>query len=341
MEVNRNKRRKDCPYENGLIIAGFQGGKKARQLHEELQIPISTLYCKWKRFLKEGTLVPKPRCGSPKKTTDREDSMIVREVKKNPFMTCKQVAVAVGRPDLSPDTIKRRLVKVGKLKCRTAAKKPWLRPVNRVNRLAWARAHVNWTQAQWREVLWSDESKFVIRYHASRKVWRLKGQRFNPKNTVKTVKHDKKVMVWGCFSYGGVGRLYRIHGIMDAMGYHSILQRQMIPSAEALFPHIPWTFQQDNDPKHTAGVNKRYLQNKNVNVLDWPAQSPDLNPIENLWNELDRRLKRRACNTENELFEVLKEGWDALPQDYLQKLVDSMPNRCRAVILARGNGTKY
>ena len=132
--------------------------------------------------MKEGTLVQKPRCGSPKKTTDREDSMIVREVKKNPFMTCKQVAVAVCPPDLSPDTIKRRLVKVGKLKCRTAAKKPWLRPVNRVNRLAWARAHVNWTQAQWREVLWSDESKLVIRYHASRKVWRLKGQRFNPNN---------------------------------------------------------------------------------------------------------------------------------------------------------------
>jgi hypothetical protein len=148
-------------------------------------------------------------------------------------------------------------------------------------------------------------------------------------------------MVWGCFSYGGVGRLYRIHGIMNAERYHAILQHQMFPSAEALFPRVNWTFQQDNDPKHTAGINQRYLANRNINVMEWPAQSPDLNPIENLWNELDRRLKNRVCNTENQLFEQLQEGWDDLPQDYLKKLVDSMPNRCRAVILARGHGTKY
>jgi hypothetical protein len=176
MEDNRRKRRKDCPFENGLIVAGFQAGKKAKQLHEELGIPLRTLYGKWQRFLKEGSLIPKPRSGCPRKTTQRENNLIVRQVKKDPFMTCKQAAVAIGRPDLSPQTIKRRLIKVGKLKCRIAARKPWLRPVNRGKRLAWARAHVNWTPAQWREVLWSDESKFVIRYHASRKVWRVKGQ---------------------------------------------------------------------------------------------------------------------------------------------------------------------
>jgi hypothetical protein len=170
-----------------------------------------------------------------------------------------------------------------------------------------------------------DESKFVIRYHASRKVWRMKRQRVKPNNTVKTLKHDKKVMVWGCFSYG-VGRLYRIHGIMNAGCYHDILQHQMFPSADALFPRLPWIFQQDNNPKHTAGINKRYLQNRNVNVMELPAQSPDLNPIENLWNEFDRRLKNRVCNTENELFEKLQEGWDDLPQDYLEKLVNSIPN---------------
>ena len=247
----------------------------------------------------------------------------------------------MGRPDLSPETIRRRLKSVGQLKCRTAAKKPWLSRGNRLKRLVWARAHVNWTHHQWRKVLWSDESKFVIRYHASRKVWRLKGQRFNPKNTLKTVKHDKKVMVWGCFAYGGVGNLYRIQGIMMKEDYHHILSRHMVPSARALFPRNNFLFQQDNDPKHTAMLNKAYLVNKGIQVLPWPAQSPDLNPIENLWNELDRRLKNRVCNSEDELFEVLKEGWEALPQEYLEKLVDSMQNRCRAVILARGNGTKY
>jgi hypothetical protein len=155
------------------------------------------------------------------------------------------------------------------------------------------------------------------------------------------VKHDKKVMVWGCFSYGGVGRLYRINGIMFKEDYKSILIRQMIPSAQVLFTGIPFIFQQDNDPKHTAKVCQAYLVNKAVNTLDWPAQSPDLNPIENLWSQLDRNLKDRVCNTEDQLFDVLKAGWEALPQDYVQKLVDSMPSRCREVIKANGYATKY
>ena len=123
--------------------------------------------------------------------------------------------------------------------------------------------------------------------------------------------------------------------------YHNILRNQMIPSARGLFFDDDWIYQQDNDPKHTAGINQRYLRNKGVIVMDWPAQSPDLNPIENLWNELDRRLKNRMCNSEDELFQVLKDGWDSLPAEYLESLVDSMPRRCNAVIQARGNGTKY
>jgi hypothetical protein len=232
-------------------------------------------------------------------------------------------------------------VTVGGFKCHLSAKKPFLSERNRVKRLQWARDHLHWTPQQWRSVLWSDESKFVIRYRASRKVWRLNGERLNPKNTMKTVKHDKKVMVWGCFTYGGVGKLYRVHGIMRKEQYHCILVNQMMPSARGLFFDNNWIFQQDNDPKHTAHINKAYLRNKGVNVLDWPAQSPDLNPIENLWNELDRRLKNRRCNSEEELFDVLKAGWEALPDDLLESLVDSMPRRCQAVIEARGNATKY
>jgi hypothetical protein len=109
--------------------------------------------------------------------------MIVREVKKDPFTTCKQIATNIGRPDLSSQTITRRLVPVGGFKCHLAAKKPFLSERNRVKRLQWARDHLHWTPQQWRSVLWSDESKFVIRYRASRKVWRLNGERLNPKNT--------------------------------------------------------------------------------------------------------------------------------------------------------------
>jgi hypothetical protein len=148
-------------------------------------------------------------------------------------------------------------------------------------------------------------------------------------------------MVWGCFASSGVGRLHHIQGIMKKEEYHAILQHQMFPSANALFGHNNWIFQQDNDLKHTAIINQAYLANRHVNVMDWPAQSPDLNPIENLWSELKRQLQDRTCNTPDELFDVLKAGWEAIPREYIQKLIDSMARRCLAVIRANGRATKY
>jgi transposase len=341
MEAVRNGKRTRLAFSDGQLLGELRSGKRPKEVHLSLGIPLRTIYRKWKRFREEGTITPLPKTGRPKITTAREDRAMIYQVQRNPFLSCKKIGERIGRPDLSVYTIKRRLAKVGGYKSYRAAKKPWLREINRVKRLAWARDHINWTSDQWRSVLWSDESKFEIRNHAMKRVWRKKGKRYDPKNTQGTVKHDKSVMVWGCFSYGGVGRLHRIDGIMKKEQYHAILQRQMLPSARELFGQNPWIFQQDNDPKHTALINRAYLMNQQVNVLDWPAQSPDLNPIEHLWSELDRQLQDRNCNTPDQLFDILKGGWEELEQKYLENLIDSMPRRCAAVIRANGRLTKY
>lgn len=311
MEAQRINKRTHRAFTDGQMIGELMGGKKPKHVHLSLGIPLRTIYRKWKRYKAVGTIAPLPKTGRPKVTTPRADRAMLYEVQKDPFLSCKKIAANIGRPTLSVYTIRRRLSRLGGYKSYKAAKKPWLREINRVKRLAWARNHLNWTPAQWRSVLWSDESKFEVRCHAPKKVWRQKGQRYLPKNTQGTVKHDQSVMVWGCFTYTGVGRLHRINGIMKKEEYHDILQRQMLPSARGLFGPNPWIFQQDNDPKHTALINKAYLMNQQVNVLDWPAQSPDLNPIENLWSEFDRQLQDRNCNTPNQLFEVLQAGWAA------------------------------
>ena len=147
-------------------------------------------------------------------------------------------------------------------------------------------------------------------------------------------------MVWGCFSWYGVGALYHIKGILKKEKYRQILIHQMRPSARRL-QGDDFVFQHDNDPKHTSHLVKNYLQNQQIEVLPWPPQSPDLNPIENLWSELDRQTERRSCNSEEELFKQLKEQWEKLSPDYLKKLVESMPRRCEKVIKSRGYPFDY
>ena len=181
----------------------------------------------------------------------------------------------------------------------------------------------------------------MLRSNTRFRVWRTHHERFAPWCTKGTVKHDKKINVWGCFTAHGVGKIYRVPGIMDKQGYHNILVHQLKPSLLQLFPDGGYMFQQDNDPKHTSHLCKDYIDAHFPRLEHWPSQSPDLNPIENLWSILDQRLKERDCNTEEQLYQIIKEGWEALEPDLLTKLADSMPRRCQAVIDNKGYATKY
>ncbi len=163
----------------------------------------------------------------------------------------------------------------------------------RQRRLTWAKEK-NWIVAQWFKVLFSDESKFYISFgNQCPRVWRKGGEAHSPSFLKSSVKFPQSVMIWGAMSSAGVGPLCFLKTKVTTSVYQIILEHFMLPSADQLFKDADFIFQQDLAPVHTAKSTKRWLNDHGVGVLDWPANSPDLNPIENLWGIIKRKMRNK------------------------------------------------
>ena len=175
------------------------------------------------------------------------------------------------------------------------------------------------------KILWSDEMKvelFVM--NAKHYVCRKPHTAHHRSCTIPTVKHGGgSIMLWGCFSVAGTGRLVRREETINGTKYRQIFEENLLQSAKDLGLRWRLMFQQDNDPKHAAKATLEWLQNNNVNVLEWPSQRSDLNPIENLWKDLNIAAHRFSASNLTELEQICKEEWEKLPKSRRAKLIQT------------------
>ncbi len=239
-------------------------------------------------------------------------------------------------------TISNTLCRQGLKSCR-ARRDLLLKPVNVQARLKFAREHLDDPEEDWENVIWSDETKIeLFGKNSTCRVWRRKNAELHPKNTIPTVKHGGgNIMLWGCFSAKGPGRLICVKERMNGAMYREILSENLLPSARALKMKRGWVFQHDNDPKHTARATKEWLRKKHFKVLEWPSQSPDLNPIENLWRELKVRVAQWQPQNITALEEICMEEWAKIPATVCENLVKTYRKRLTSVIANKGYITKY
>ena len=339
------KTKETTPEERKIIIRLHQDYKSDREIAKIVSRPRSTIKSIIKRFTATGEVLSQPRPSRPSKVTDRLRRTILRAVEANPKISATNIATNIATTrnvNITPQTVRNVLHNDG-YHGRSSRRKFFVSNPNKAKRLKFARGYATEPETFWNKVIWSDESKFeLFRSKGKVIVWRKNGTAVMPKYLTPTVKYGGgSVLVWGCMSAAGVGKLVFIDGIMDQYVYKTILQRNLIASARKLNIEDDFIFQHDNDPKHTAHSVTDWLDIHIENVLEWPAQSPDLNPIEHLWDILDKKLRQHAITNIPQLKSVIETEWNEISADETSNLVNSMPRRLQAVRKAKGNPTKY
>lgn len=285
------------------------------------------------RWWKRAGADRKPGSGRPRILQPPVMKKLSSRLKRNPRLSSRKLAAQLS---ISRMTAERGIKSLGLF--------PYHRPSTialtksqKYRRLSWARQHRNF---DFSKTMFVDEKIFVV------------ADQPNPRNDIyfartaaevqpkAKLSHPIKINVCAGITSKGVTRLYLFTENMTGELYKNILSSTLLPDAKKLLGKR-WTLAQDNDKKHTSKIVKAFLQESQVDVLDWPSGSPDLNPIENLWSIVNEKIMQKPPTSLASLKEKLKKEWNAISKNLLKKLFDSMPARLEAVIKAKGAKTKY
>jgi hypothetical protein len=314
------------------------------RIARELGISIGTVHNYKKKHVPGLATV---KGGRVAKLSERTKANIRRKVLTGELRTATDIRARLSEDgcEVHRTTVSRALKSMN-FKSKKKIDKPLLTARHKKLRLEWAKQHQHWTLDDWKRVVFSDETKINIwgsdgcRYYWTRPGDPAKDHHYNL-----TVKHEGgSLMMWGCMTYKGIGYGCQIEGTMRGEDYVKILRTTFKQTLEYWKLEIgDIIFQHDNDPKHTSRVAKEWLDGQGIEVLSWPPQSPDLNPIEHLWHYLKLRLATydKKAKSIDELWKRCDREWNKIVPDVCKKYIESMPARVRAVLKAKGGHTRF
>ncbi|KAG0716278.1 Transposable element Tcb1 transposase [Chionoecetes opilio] len=286
----------------------------------------------------------KKRTGKARLTSQRTLKVLQCQVDLEPRISAKELREKNPRllQAVSVRTIQRRLRDDLCFQYRAPRRKPILTTLQKKKILLFSKKYLAWEPEKWKKVLWSDEATFTVTGNRGGKVrLRAGSDPDHPKYTEGTVKHPDSVMVWGAFGYHGTGELVVLpkNLTVNKERYLELLADHLEDCFIACQSEI---FQQDGAPAHTAKLVSSWFEWVGVDYIrDWPGNSPDLSPIENIWALMKRRLRGRDTSTVPKLVAQLQDIWANLDPSLLQNLALSVPKRLQSCRKKKGYPTKY
>ncbi|GFT40347.1 transposable element Tcb2 transposase [Trichonephila clavipes] len=310
----------------GRIIGKIEEGLKITDVAREFDITHSVVSRLWKSFKTTGMC--SRRYGGGRVRTLRLQKTDISSYQQKgtgaPQLSRWQISFLLPQESRSPEK---------------------LLPDHRTDRLQWCREHHNWTEQDWACVLFSDESRFSLSSDCRRQlIWRESGTAYRPENIQEKDRYPTcSTMVWASIMINGRTCLHVVaNGTMTGQRYID----------EVLLPHVrlfrgavgdKFVFMDDNATCHRTLAVKDCLDSEGIQRLVWRARSPDLNPIENVWDALGRQVAGRNYppTNKNTLIRALTEEWDKLPQQLLDNIVQSMVRRVECCITLHGGHIPY
>lgn len=309
-----------------IIFRRDINGESMRFISKEMKINRKTVSSVLERYDNGDGIGRKIGSGRPKKFTTEQIGNVISEFKKNKtrsakeIKTCLDIAISIRSVQniLNDHNIRYIYPKT----------RPLLTMDHKRKRLEWARKHVS---TDWNNVIFSDESSVCIG-SCGRKRWVDCNDNADYENIVK---FPAKVHIWGCI-HRKFTRCHVFHGIMNSDVYVNILNEHLLPIYDETL-----TYQHDNDPKHTSKYTKGWLSDNAITVLDWPSSSPDLNPIENIWEIIKHKISKMAIQSKSELTTIVEQQFKLVDDSSIQGVIRSMKNRIQLVIEKEGDYIGY